>query len=1752
VKPNWKQDVKPVTRQTGAQPQWKREPASPEGQPGFWTRRTKLLAGALSFLVAGVLLVAVVLWLIAPRPACLVIVYGDYVKGSDGQPNLLFAHNVFGRNGAEALKQYATDDHASYFWGSGVPHLRGEPQRLRTRADWDRDLASDFREKTLILFLALEGGADQRGAYLLPQDADTLEDKNRLYLDDVLDRLREVTANPKKNVVLILDATQAPANWSLGMLQNDFARDLRDRLDARIKDIPNLVVLSASDVGQRSWTSEEKGKSVFSDFLLEGLRGGADEGEDGNRNRRVDALELYNYTLKNVRDWVRTNRAAWQTPVLLPSGDEGKRRARNIDLAVVSDYKARAVEPTPTFRAPPELRQAWKDCRDLEQQAAPAAYAPHLWRRYLDTLLRYEQLVRIDDKDGQVELREDLERLRKLIRAARAADERTSVQNTIGMPEALGLTPPASRKELTAQLNRLWNAKDDAERKDRWDVLQREAGDKLGQQLQTLQLSALLLERVAESPRENLPRACDLLTILGLQAANSTRRSAEVHFLAMLRRDLDKKSPAPDDLIVKALKVRLLAENTAVGIKADGQGWSAQEGAAPYSEVVFRWIQKDVEKADDLRAQGQDLVLAADQASWDKARKFLDDAEALYATAQANAAEIQAGLRTCYEVRTSLPYYAHWLAERHMPPEGARPQDEEQLKLVEKIGQDNEYLTRLLEEPNPERIRTAQPLDRDDLHPKSIHDQMVMVRRDFDTLEKQFRQDCLDLAQRHASLHSLWYQIEEALLVPRIEPDLRVALLENSRQMSQSFSGQTADEKILSNIAEDDRDRADRRVKDRAQRQGRMALAALGERWVNDAFADTNNKWGVVKHLLEIFPEESREEWPISVRRAGEAVGGCWQLLPRKVDQLTLASYKAKREPAETTLAQADRLARLLDGGLVRSSLNPVQEFRNVRLHHLLLWQAERMRREHWWAEDPNADPYYRWVGQRYVKDARGLMETRTAEGDRLRPRDRLELVDQEEKALNQPGRMNLELLDPTRLEVTSERTVTLSYKLVPTGEVPAGFPVLGLEPDKLLQTEALGRKALQTNGKDSSRALDFAFTMPRDETPRRVPRIDHANAALRGVFRGQPIDLTSTLNLHRWPEIITYHQDLTGPPGLAVRADPFLQEQYGPNRGVIAIVLDCTGSMGVDLSKVRYTKNTPCKYHQATAALKELLKNRSFLGKESVVSVFVFGQAAVDANGEMLREQPENPEDTIRCLRQPIPWDPSPEAVDKLMDQIESLIPYHETPLVRAMWTANRQGFPTSYLGFKTLVVLTDGEDNRFNYTGEDPAGTGKQIRVTDPKLNPTGRKTIPEFIREEFKDTGVMVNLVGFKVDSKREKDSLTAQFKDAIEKLPLKGHFYTVDDEAQLGATLRQRMKQKLRFRLETVEGQVVNGLPDLDGCWPISDSVKNDTFIRLDHPGAYKVIVQIDKFPEQRIYVDSGDYLLINLTRDEGRGDLRFERVLYGDDFYKGRSPVEKSNWLLAVQQNVVRKDGALEMLLTLENTRDRAPRNRTLQQVRPVGLWMELETAEIKPTPPLGLRWGELAGYPAPAYAVDVAEWPVVRDSKKPARPIVRAWWNWDERQAGFADRIEKPAGADYQSAFRNQTRQLSPDAEGKVVIESIQVETRPIETRPGVVETRPCLVVRASYPRGRQPIWVELDGLRPQGWEHHFYTDACKYTGIFWTVTEEATKDLKGLLLFSVDKFKAARTTTALPGSEPETFQGRDQRPRAASEQMIP
>ena len=98
---------------------------------------------------------------------------------------------------------------------------------LETADDWDElitALKKGFGEPTLIFVLALHGGSDAGGAYLMPNRMKRPED--RLDMRKLIASMNELPA--EKTKILVVEGAQVESDWRLGMLHNDFARRLKE------------------------------------------------------------------------------------------------------------------------------------------------------------------------------------------------------------------------------------------------------------------------------------------------------------------------------------------------------------------------------------------------------------------------------------------------------------------------------------------------------------------------------------------------------------------------------------------------------------------------------------------------------------------------------------------------------------------------------------------------------------------------------------------------------------------------------------------------------------------------------------------------------------------------------------------------------------------------------------------------------------------------------------------------------------------------------------------------------------------------------------------------------------------------------------------------------------------------------------------------------------------------------------------------------------------------------------------------------------------------------------------------------------------------------------------------------------------------------------------------------------------------------------------------------------------------------------
>lgn len=1656
--PVWQPSSDNRRSSAGREPLWRREAASGRSL----ARRLQLGLATALLLGLTTMLIWASTWLRPLEPSAVVLIGAGY------EQNLAVPPSVCGWRSLQDFADLAQQSRSLSFWGGPMLQLAHQPVDLQKTTRWEKAL-DGLEQTNVVVFMSLHGASDPEGAYLLPADATVQPTAtNRLRLKAVIQRLGRLPEETNK--LLILDAVHFPAHWPLGMLQNDFARRLK-RLEPFIRKVPNLVVLCASDEEQLSWTSPTSGRTVFAHYLIEGLRGAA---ADRARDGRLDAWDVHQYVRGQVRSWVLANRGARQVPLLLPGGDEGRRRAKQIELLPVQrGYRRPDPNGRPTFSPPAELVEAWKAHRKLAAQTPePWVYTPHLWQRYQCSLIRYEQLLEADQRNAATTIRHQIDQLRRQIEQGRRLNLATA-QHGLAMLAAAGVVAavqdddedgenPVAQRAIQV-LDNLWTAKP-PQRAKLWKKTQEDVADAATGQLLRLHLYDLLLRRAADDPAENLRPCYDILQLLDDPLHPWP---AEIHSLVMLQRDL--ASPKPDeklsDLIQLSLRVRRLAEQTALATSG---------GRHPYSEQVYRWIGAQVDQADELRRRGEDLLFGG-AANWPDARDLLKRAQDSYERTHRLARKIGRALNVRNRLFSELPHYTHWLASCESCPamhdRTCRPSLDEIQTLWDSLHRLDAQLG------GPGFAHDARPMNA-----RALRVRAARVESLADDLEQALDDVRQTAFQSWKSLTDVdspgaWLAAAHALQVPLADPRLRMKLLAVKHRTAQrllSESRRGAPREGSFDVSPGRSDPQVAHAQHAARIQGRLAMAVLGTPWFDEACGTNGESFAQVRHRLDVFSVEDR--WWQSLAVAGEQIGRRWQRMPEDIGQRVDRAAKADFAKRCELLRSADRLTRVLEGAAeLEPAGRPARLFRRALLQGLLVWQAERTLDDHWFAEEPSEEPYYRVLGLAYLDDA-----------DTLGPSP--DGVKRLREALNQPGTLEFSSVDPLELTTQPEFSVTAALKPSDGARVPAGLPALWIESGPslaLLEPAESARQVRRLDAQGHSDSICYRLESPRltqSEThmPAR-PKVESTEVTLCGLYRGQPLRLKVPVRLHLAADRL---QSRFPPPekaDLAVRASPELHRRFGEGNGAVAIVLDCTGSMGPAKGKPFDHKN---KYAEALDALEQVLGK---LPQGTRLSLWVFGQA------EGSKKTVKEPEHTIRRILAPTRWNPADaDQLSDLMGKVRypALEPWNESPIVHAIVAAKAdlQDVP----GYKTILVLTDGIDNRFAH---------------DPQLNPKS-ESIPKFLTSTLAHSGIEVNIIGFRMNDD-DQAKAWKQF-EVVSHLFPPGKFVPVSESGTLVGALEAGLKQHLRYWVRRYDNRPLQQMPaqGLD----VSGGKTNDQWLPggLD-PGFYKVRLQAGRRVEKAVALERGDLLLLRLVGTPHGAALR--RTLYAEEDFPWKPFVECDDWRLSLLQNQRVDQKELAMLLALEKKPDLS--ETVLQQIRPERAWIEVDPRDGTAAP-LVVRWHAQPGYPAPTWSLGVPDWPTLPGTNAARKPRLRVWWNPEQPTA--AEAFLK-RGHDFNSLEELTDRELGA-GDTAIRVAFVGIEKHVVQVASGVRKPQNCLVVRIEHDPGATH-WVRLAGLHAAGCEHRFYTEIGHYTGLFWPVAlDEARRDLDGLELVRLERFK--------------------------------
>ena len=471
-------------------------------------------------------------------------------------------------------------------------------------------------------------------------------------------------------------------------------------------------------------------------------------------------------------------------------------------------------------------------------------------------------------------------------------------------------------------------------------------------------------------------------------------------------------------------------------------------------------------------------------------------------------------------------------------------------------------------------------------------------------------------------------------------------------------------------------------------------------------------------------------------------------------------------------MRQADDLSHLLDGpaaDLLARHLLPqhhpralekrvhqtqLTAYRRLLIRAVLLNQARRVFDDHWFGEGlQDKEPYYRAAALACLDDAGKV--------DPLQVAPATELAELTERVTRSPEGLRID--GPDEQIVTDESTLDLGTAVRSDGIRQEVIPVFWtdpVEPFRVMAPAVSGRMVVAV-GDQADPRLGWRLEHQPAEYPAQTglsPSKRVADFAVHGLFRGQRFDHVTRLVVFPRPDQVASHHPLTGLPRVAVRADAELFNKYGNGTGVVAFVLDASGSMGPPRGEP-FTDQT--RYGLATRALEQVLGD---LPAGTIVGLYSFGAAPPDR-----KEVPA--EETIQTVQPLTPWEPS--LLNDWMGRIRypSIVPWSESPIVRTILSAREDLLSLNVPGLKTIIVITDGDDNRFT---ED--------RVKNPQA-----KDVPTALKEAFQDTEIQLNVIGFRPTDSAEMERMNSQYQ-VISQFPVPGRFYYADNVAQIVSNIR----------------------------------------------------------------------------------------------------------------------------------------------------------------------------------------------------------------------------------------------------------------------------------------------------------------------------------------------------------------------------
>lgn len=262
------------------------------------------------------------------------------------------------------------------------------------------------RPPTCILYISGHGLVDSNNEACLVLPGHSPEDtQNWLTIKKLLDEIESVQEQMKSttDLLLVLDCLKEQQNWPLGVIQNQWQRQIEKFFDSR-ETSASIAVLCSTGHGQRSLHSPELAATAFGYFFKLGLAGLADRENSadplvtvknrngGNGDGRVTVNELRDYLRNNVSGYVYFNRLDVQLPTLVTSG------SNNFDLtwclrpSAIRGMQATLDQPPTPSVSISEMGDLWRRLEGLKD-FSPLQFAPAKWSELENRMMRLEKLA---------------------------------------------------------------------------------------------------------------------------------------------------------------------------------------------------------------------------------------------------------------------------------------------------------------------------------------------------------------------------------------------------------------------------------------------------------------------------------------------------------------------------------------------------------------------------------------------------------------------------------------------------------------------------------------------------------------------------------------------------------------------------------------------------------------------------------------------------------------------------------------------------------------------------------------------------------------------------------------------------------------------------------------------------------------------------------------------------------------------------------------------------------------------------------------------------------------------------------------------------------------------------------------------------------------------------------------------------------------------------------------------------------------